>query len=94
MTVSESRESLRNRTPKYIMYEGKEYLEVNSLPLGGLSSKPIYDDWIDAEYAKFLSSHCSINYDKAYESSSDKVWTFLHDEKNNLIKLDIKTCGF
>lgn len=85
------RENLRNRTPKYIMYEGKKYLEVNSLPLVGASSKPIYDDWINAEYAKFLSFYCGINYDKAYESSSDKVWTFLHDEKNNLIKLDIKS---
>jgi len=85
------RESLRNRTPKYIMNEGKKYLEINSLPLSDLSSKPIYDDWINAEYAKFLSFHCGINYDKAYESSSDKVWTYLYDEKNNLRKLDIKS---
>jgi len=88
------RESLRNRTPKYIMYEGKKYLEVNSLPLVGLSSKPIYDDWINAEYAKFLSFHCHIDYDKAYEKSSDKVWTILYNENSNLRELDITSCGF
>jgi len=83
-------ESLRNRNPKYIIYEGKKYLEIQPLPLFDLSSKPIYDDWANAEYAKFLSFHCRCAYDKVYEETTDRCRTFLYDKENNLRKLDIK----
>lgn len=87
------KESLRNRTPKYIYMLGKDQLEVVSMPLGELSSKPIYDDWNQAEYAKFVSVFCGLDHSLVYQPP-DKVWSILYNEKGKLRKLDIKTCGF
>jgi hypothetical protein len=87
------KESLRNRTSKYIIFEGKEHLEINSMPLGGLSSKPIYDDWIQSKYAEWLSIYSGLNFNEIYKAP-DKVMSFLYDDKQHFKKIDIKTCGF
>lgn len=50
--------SLMNRIPKYFMSfpksEGQE-VAVYALPLQGLSDKPIFDEWNQLEYAKYLA---------------------------------------
>ena len=83
------KESLRNRIPKYIVHLGKDHLEVISMPLAGMSSKPIYDKWIPAEYARWLSNYCNLDYNHIYKPP-DKVWTILFDEKLRLRKMNIK----
>ena len=48
-----------NRTPKYITIlpsEEGQRVTVASLPIGGLSTKPIFDEWNPLEYAKLLAS--------------------------------------
>jgi hypothetical protein len=87
------KESLRNRTPKYITLLGKNHLEVVSMPLGGFSSKPIYDNWIQSEYAKYLSFFCRLDYNQVYKPPN-KVWSILYDERQRLKKIDIKNCEF
>lgn len=78
--------SLFNRNPGYItiMPENKEEVtKVFTLPLQGLSSKPVYDDWIQKEYAEFLTSFL-----KAYNVELDdlfrepnQVMTFIEENK-------------
>jgi len=85
--------SLLNRTPKYASIFQRDRISVFSLPLQGLSSKPIYDEWSQEEYAKYLSFHCGIPCELAYRPP-DQVWSILFDERRRLRKLDIKTCGF
>jgi len=87
------RESLRNRIPKYITVLGKNCLDIISMPLGGLSSEPIYDEWSQENYAKFVSICCGLDYNQVYQPP-DKVWSILYNEKMQLRKLNIKTCGF
>lgn len=86
--------SLLNRIPKYIIANQNNRLEVVSMPVGGMSSKPVYDDWQNAEYAKWLSEFCNIPYNNCYEPSSNCIWTILYDENGKFRPLDIKTCGF
>jgi hypothetical protein len=85
--------SLLNRTPKYLTMFAKDRREVISMPLQGMSSKPIYDQWSQEEYAKYLSFYCKIPFEDCY-LPPDKVWSILYDERHRLRKLDIKTCGF
>lgn len=50
--------SLMNRTPKYMMMLPKEEgqkVTVFSSPLQGFSTKPIFDDWNQRNYAAFLA---------------------------------------
>jgi len=78
--------SLFNRNPKYmtIMSENKEEAtKVITFPLQGLSSKPVYDDWIQKEYARYLA-----NFLKAYNVEFDvlfkepnQVMTFIEENK-------------
>ena len=45
---------LTTRTPKYMTVEG-DTTQIVQLPLGGLSAKPLFEDWDQARYAKILS---------------------------------------
>ncbi len=50
--------SLLNRTPKYLVLNSADANIDNlvlSLPLQGFSTKPIFDDWIQKDYANLLS---------------------------------------
>ena len=49
--------SLLNRTPHYVSITGEnqnDFVHVTSLPLQGFINKPIYDEWINEDYAKLL----------------------------------------
>jgi len=78
--------SLFNRNPKYmtIMSEKKEEItKVFTFPLQGLSSKPVYDDWIQKEYAKFLASSLkayNIDFDDLFKEPN-QVMTFIEENK-------------
>lgn len=85
--------SLLNRIPKYVTVLLEDRIEVFSLPLQGYSSKPIFDDWSQQEFAKFVSFHCGIPYEQAFHPP-DKVWSILFDERQRLKKFNIKSCGF
>lgn len=86
------KEQLRNRTPYYIVGEEAQDTKVVSLPLGGSSSEPIYDDWKQEDYAKILGQYLGRDYKELY-IPPDKVYSYLHDNKGKLMEIDIKTCG-
>lgn len=73
--------SLLNRVPKYItVSDSSENMEVVSLPLQGLSSKPVFERWEIADYARLLSWSCQIPYEDLYYPGKG-VMTFLCDER-------------
>ncbi|HZQ21227.1 MAG TPA: hypothetical protein VFA89_00215 [Terriglobales bacterium] len=48
--------SLLNRTPKFmVVNDGKGVVTILS-PLAGMSRRPIFDDWDNAQYAAFLAA--------------------------------------
>jgi hypothetical protein len=81
--------SLFNRTPKYITVQAEDKLLVNQLPLQGLSTKPIFDDWNMHAYARLLSIRTGYPLDQIFEPP-DKVWTWLQDSQGNVPSMDIK----
>ena len=73
--------SLLNRVPKYMNAaspDGK--MSVVALPLGGLSSKPIFNPWKNEDYARLMSWSCQVPYEQLYYPGQG-VWTFLQDAK-------------
>ncbi|MEF3310599.1 hypothetical protein PV433_17080 [Paenibacillus sp. GYB004] len=86
--------TLMNRTPKYtsiLPSEDREPVTVIPLPLQGMSSKPIFDDWVESQYAKYLSFYLrpfGISYDQLYDASSDRVMTWLRNEDGKLKRFD------
>ncbi|MCE5172701.1 hypothetical protein LQV63_25870 [Paenibacillus profundus] len=76
--------SLMNRVPKYIFTEQEDtnLTSVISLPIQGLTTKPIFDTWIDEDYCRFLEYYLKpwgIAYDNLYFGPG-KVITYLFNE--------------
>jgi hypothetical protein len=67
--------SLMNRTPKYITAFGKS-ITTMSMPLQGLSTKSLFDNWKPAEYSKYMSSYCQVPLDECYQADRGQL-TFL-----------------
>ena len=78
---------LLNRKPKYIISE-TEPIEVIQLPLGGLSSKPIFDDWNPKSYAKVLSMFTHIEFNQLFQPP-DKIFTFLKNSDGSFNDIDL-----
>jgi hypothetical protein len=78
---------LLNRTPKYIsIIDKKNKTQVLSLPLGGFSSKPIFDEWDNNYFSRifytFLERH---GYDrKNLPNEPGKFLSFIFDENGNV----------
>ena len=58
---------LLNRTPKYLIGE-TEPIKVFQMPLGGLSSRPIFDEWDPEIYAKILGGFTGLPAERLYAS--------------------------
>ena len=84
---------LMNRVPKFIITfpEGGDEITVITMPLGGMSGGPQFDDWDNAEYARFLqfytSPYINANYTDLYIDG--QVVSFLFDENNDFQDLPI-----
>jgi len=67
-----------------IMPENREEVtKVFTFPLQGLSSKPVYNDWIQKEYAKFLPSFLkayNVEFDVLFREPN-QVMTFIEENK-------------
>jgi hypothetical protein len=72
--------SLFNRTPKYINVQSAndEVVETIQMSLQGLSSKPIFNEWMYSDYAKILSHMTGVSLDKI-QPEDEKIVTWLHD---------------
>jgi len=51
------------RTPKFLLYDSADRAQVMLMPLGGLSTKPLFTDFKLAEYAKVLSHFTRIPFE-------------------------------
>jgi hypothetical protein len=79
---------LFNRTPKYIIAEG-DPKTVIQMPLGGLSGKPLYNDWNPYHYAKILCQITGIPMKHLFHSP-DQVMTWLRNPDGTAKSLPIK----
>ena len=68
---------LFNRIPKYIIGDGNPTFVIQS-PLGGLSGKPIFDDWNQEHYAQVLCQITGVPMDHLFHPP-DQVWTWLRN---------------
>lgn len=86
--------SLLNRTPKYIsLLPNNEGMctYIISHPLQGLSSKPIYNEWAQKDYARHLAffwSKYGINFDNIF-IEPDKVLTMIDNQDGSIKKLNL-----
>jgi len=73
--------SLINRVPKYInIASANGKMNIMALPLGGFSSKPIFDEWKNEDFARFLAWSSHLPYESLY-SPERGVRTCLHDDQ-------------
>jgi hypothetical protein len=56
---------LFNRHPKYVIIDG-DPISVTQLPMGGLSSKPIFDEWKQEDYAVVLATLLEMKLDSIF----------------------------
>jgi len=68
-----------NRTPKFMLIEGKHRVHVVLSPLGGLSGKPLFEEWDIEGYAHALA-HCSRLPLEVIHPEPDKVISWLYQE--------------
>jgi len=70
--------SKMNRVPKYVISGNEQGISVFQLPLAGLSSKPVFDDFEPMEYAEYLSAFTGYPVEAIYVEP-DQVMTWLHN---------------
>jgi hypothetical protein len=72
--------SLLDRVPKYMNVSSPDdTMHIISLPIGGLSAKPIFRDFDPEAYARLLSWSTGIPVEQLHFPGKG-IWTFLHDE--------------
>lgn len=81
--------TLLNRTPKYIMTEFNNAVEVMQMPLMGLSSKPVFDDWNQTAYAHMLSALTGYPVERLKPDDTDRVMTFISDAEGNPVNIPL-----
>jgi hypothetical protein len=79
---------LATRTPKYVTVSGAPHI-VHQLPLGGLSSKPLFEEWDQADYAQVLAHYVGEEVKHLF-SPPDKVMTWLHTPEGNINRFNFK----
>jgi hypothetical protein len=72
--------TLATRTPKYITKIGTPH-EVYQLPLGGMSTRPLFNDWDFDKYAKFLAYYTDMPLGQI-RPETGKIMTYLYDPDN------------
>lgn len=82
--------ALFNRTPKYCIMESEKSLNVMQMPLQGLTSKPVFDDWDQETYARILAFHTRIPIDTIFEPP-DRVMGWLTGPDGKPQHLDIRS---
>lgn len=81
--------TLLNRIPKYIMIELNNAVEVMQMPLMGLSSKPVFDDWNQTVYAHMLSVLTGYPVERLKPDETDRVVTFISDADGNPVNIPL-----
>jgi hypothetical protein len=81
--------TLLNRTPKYIMFESNNAVEVMQMPLMGLSSKSVFDDWDQKAYAHMLSFLTGHPVGRLKPDDTNRVMTFISDAEGNPVNIPL-----
>ena len=66
-----------NRVPKFLLVEGKDKVHVVMNPLGGLSGKPLFENWNMQDYAKALAFYFRCSEEQIHPEPHKVVsWLF------------------
>jgi len=79
---------LFNRTPKYMVIDGNPKTVIQT-PLGGLSGKPLFDDWKQHHYAQILSQITGVRMEYLFRPP-DQVMTWLRNSDGKAKSLSLK----
>lgn len=82
------RAMLFNRTPKYLIKDG-DPKTVIQMPLGGLSGKPLYEEWNQNHYAQTLSQITGIPIEHLFRPP-DRVMTWLWNSDGTIKSMPLK----
>lgn len=83
------RATLFNRVPKYLVTETKESVLVFQLPLGGLSTKPVFDPDDPRDYARVLSQFTGYPIEHVFHPPN-RIMTWLVNEKGELNSVNLR----
>jgi hypothetical protein len=81
--------TLMNRVPKYVIAEGNSRISVMQMPLMGFSSRPLYDEWNEAHFARVLSECTHYPLDVIHPTPG-QVCTWLHNDGGDFLQLDVE----
>ena len=79
-------QKLLNRVPKYLVKlpdHKNPTLQIVSLPMQGLSTKPVYDDWNHADFAEAMAFCMHLPFEELFQAP-DLVMTWFLDESGNI----------
>lgn len=85
---------LMNRTPKYISIlpdNDQEPARIISMPLQGMSDKPIFDEWVPEVYARYLEFYLrgfNVSFDQLYDNQHQRVMTWLKHDNGSIKQFD------
>lgn len=88
--VSFYKASLFNRTPKYLISERGDDVQIFQMPLAGLSGKHVFDPWDQTRYAEYLAIFTGYPLDKIAPGDRSKVMQWRADEKGGRLKISLK----
>ncbi|MYQ77578.1 hypothetical protein GTW64_10735 [Streptomyces sp. SID4923] len=72
---------LFNRVPKHLMMAREDHVELFTLPIAGLSAKPVYDPFVVGDYAQVLSTITGQPLEELYDG--EHVVTLLRGPDGN-----------
>jgi hypothetical protein len=72
------------------MVELNNAVEVMQMPLMGLSSKPVFDDWDQTAYAHMLSILTGCPVERLKPDDTDRVMTFISDAEGNPVNIPVE----
>jgi len=77
-----------NRVPKYISVGGAGTPDqMVALPLGGMSNKPIFDEFSPEAYARLLALFTGNDLDAVWDQDSGQLWTGLYTADGTPLQL-------
>jgi len=77
------RSTKATRTPKYTTVSDNPH-KVLQLPLGGFSAKPLFEDWDNDEFAKYLAFYTGQPLE-FLRPDSNKIASYIYDSKDELM---------
>jgi hypothetical protein len=82
---------LLNRTPTYLMVNVQNELQVEQLPLAGVSPRPIFDDWKQSDYAQVLAIFTGYPLEQLVSADGTKVTQWFTDPNGKPLNIRLKS---